>query len=85
MPPKRRKRVKSAKERIEKTPEIAIAEMAWYRSKPGELRAAAKNRRLLDEVFLKRPEPTDKSVLHTILFHLEFSLQRVTCGSSLMQ
>jgi len=64
MPPQIRKKIASAKKRIEKTPEAAKKEMAWYRSKPGELRPAVKSRAKAG-VTLLPPLPIDKSMLHT--------------------
>lgn len=59
-----RPRVPSAKSRMEATPGLAEREMAWYKSRPGELRPAAKRRRPR-EVYRWPPKERDVSTIHT--------------------
>ena len=77
MPPKVRKRVPSAKSRIEKIPQIARKEMGWFKSKTGELRRAALSRKP-HEVEFEEPKPTDRSFIHT---HPSFPHPSVACSA----
>jgi len=54
----------SAKQRIEKTPQIASMEMSWYRRVSGELRPAALDR-MPTCVASKSPTEIDKMFIHT--------------------
>ncbi len=59
-----RKKLKSAKKRIEATTGIGAREMFWHRSRPGELRPAAIERER-HIVLTNYPSKNDRSEIHT--------------------
>lgn len=61
---KRTPKIPSAKERIEATRRIATHEMAWHRSRKGELKPAS-TLRTTETVSIKPPRKKDYSEIHT--------------------
>ncbi len=64
MPPEIRRKIGSAKKRIEATPEIVKKEMGWFRAKVGELNPSAL-RRFAHKLIERNPNASERTSIHT--------------------